>query len=94
MFFYAGHEEEWVDQSCNYETNFLGDLYQNVSTMKDVSIDTWVLLVRVWSDHFKTHQIKRKNEFNSLQIFTLTVIGSNYQNTDHHTVPFALSFQR
>ena len=29
-----------------------------------------------------------------LQIFTLTVIGHNYQNTDHHKVPFALCFQR
>ncbi len=40
------------------------------------------------------HQIKGKNEFNSLQTFTLTVIGPNYKNTKHNTVPFALCFQQ
>ena len=94
MFFRAGHEKDWVDQSGYYETNFLSDLHQNISAMKDVSIETRVILVRVWSDGFEAHQIKGKNEFNSLQIFTLTVIGPNYQNTDQHTVPFALCFQR
>ncbi len=62
--------------------------------MKDISMETRVILVRVWSDGFEAHQIKGKNEFNSLQIFTLTAIGPNYQNTDYHTVPFALCFLR
>ena len=57
-------------------------------------METWVILVRVWSNGFEAHQIKGKNEFNGLQIFTLTVIGPNYQNTDQYTVPFALCFQR
>ena len=94
MSFNAGHEKDWVDQSGNYETNFLSDLHQNVSTMKDISMETWFILVRVWSDGFEDHQIKGKNEFNSLQIFTLTVIDPNYQNTDQHTVPIVLCFQR
>ncbi len=87
MFFRVGHEKDWVDQSGHYKTNFLSDLHQNVSTMKDISKETQVILVRVQSDGFEAHQIKVKNEFNSLQIFTLTVIGPNYQNTNHHTVP-------
>jgi hypothetical protein len=78
MFFCAGHENDWVDQSGHYETNFLSDLHQNISTLNDISIETRVILVRVWSDGFEAHQIKGKNEFNSLQIFTLTVIGPNY----------------
>ncbi len=49
--------------------------------MKDISMETQVILVRVWSDGFEAYQIKGKNEFNSLQIFTLTVIGPNYKNT-------------
>ena len=89
MFFHAGHEEDWVDQSGRYPTNFL-----RCSTMKDISMDTQVLLITVWSDGFEAHQIKWKNEFNSLQIFILTVIGPNYQNTDCHKLPFALCFQR
>jgi hypothetical protein len=27
MFFHAGHEEDWVDKSGNYATNFLRDLH-------------------------------------------------------------------
>ena len=93
MCFHAGHEKDWVDQSGRYETNFLSDLHQNISTMKDISMETWVILARVWSDGFEAHQIKGENEFNSLQIFTLTVIGPNCKNTTHDTVPFALCFQ-
>ncbi len=50
MFFRAGHEKDWVDQSGHYETNFHSDLHQNISTMKDISMETRVILVRVWSD--------------------------------------------
>jgi hypothetical protein len=50
--------------------------------------------VRVWSDGFEAHQIKAKNEFNSLQIFTLTILAPKYQNTNRHTVPFAMCFKR
>ena len=79
MFFCAWHEVDWVDKSCNYATNFLCNLHQNVSTLKDVSMDTQVILVRVWSDGLEAYQIKAKNEFHSLQIFTLTILASKYQ---------------
>jgi hypothetical protein len=94
MFVHAGHEEDWVDKSGNYATKCLRDLHQNVSITKDISMDTWVILVRVWSDGFEAHQIKAKNEFNSLQVFTLTILAPKYQNTNHHTVPFAMCFKR
>ena len=94
MFFRAGHKDDWVDKSGNYETKFLQDLHHNVSTMTDISKDTRIILVRVWSDGFEAHQIKAKNEYNSLQIFTLTVLAPHYQNTDRHTVPFALCFKK
>ena len=94
MFFRAGHEEDWVDKSGNYATKFLHDLHKNVSITKDISLDTRVILVRVWSDGFEAHQIKAKNEFNSLQIFTLTILAPKYQNTNRHTVPFAMCFKR
>ncbi len=90
MFIHASDQGNWVDQSGHYETNFPSDLHHNISTMKDITIDTQILLVRVWSDGFEAHQIKGKNEFNSLQIFTLTVIG----HMNRHTIPFALCFQR
>ena len=94
MFFHAGHEEDWVDQSGHYRTKFLCNLHQNVSAMTDILVDTPILLVRVWLDEFEAPQIKGKNEFNSLQMFTLTVIAPNYKNTSSHTAPFALCFQR
>lgn len=62
--------------------------------MTDISKDTQIILVRVCSDGFEAHQIKAKNEYNSLQIFTLTVLASHYQNTNRHTVPFALCFKK
>ena len=60
MSFHAGHEKDWVDQSGCYETNFLSDLYQNISTMKDISMETRVILVRVWSDGFGLIKSKEK----------------------------------
>ena len=87
MFFHAGHEEDWVDQSGHYRTKFLCNLHQNVSSMTDVSTDTRILLVRVWSDGFEAHQIKGKNEYNSLQMFTLLSLPPTIKipaATQHH----------
>jgi hypothetical protein len=81
MFFHAGHKKDWINKTGNYATKFLCDLHQNVSTLKDISMNTRVILVRVWSDGFEAHQIKAKNEFNSLQIFTLTILAPKYQNS-------------
>jgi hypothetical protein len=50
MFFHAGHKEDWVDKSGSYATRFLCDLHHIVSITKDISIDTQVILVRVWLD--------------------------------------------
>ncbi len=94
MFFRADHKKDWVDKSGNHEMKFLHELHQNVSKMTDIPTDTRIILMRVWSDGFEAHQIKEKNEFNSLQIFTLAVIAPHYQNTNRHTVPFALCFKR
>jgi hypothetical protein len=94
MFFHAGHEEDWVDKSGNYATNFLHDLHQKFSITNDISTDMQVILMRVRSDGFEAHQIKAKNEFNSLQIFTLTILAPKYQNTNRHTVPFVMCFKR
>jgi hypothetical protein len=51
-------------------------------------------LVQIWSDGFEAHQIKAKNDFNSLQLFTLTILAPNYQQTNSHTVHFALCFKK
>jgi hypothetical protein len=45
----------------NFSTTF-----QHVSAMTDISKDTRIILRRVWSDGFETHQFKAKNEYNSL----------------------------
>ena len=49
-FFRAGHEKDWVDQSGHYATECLCNIHQNVSSMTDVSIETQIFLLRVWSD--------------------------------------------
>ena len=43
--FHAGHEKDWVGQSRHYETNFLSDLHQNISTTKDVSMEIPIFIV-------------------------------------------------
>ena len=55
MFFCAGHEGDMVDKYGNYGTNFLCNLHENVSNVKDISMDTSVILVRVRSDGFEAH---------------------------------------
>ena len=94
MFFHEGHEEDWVDKSGNYATKVLCSLHQNISTTKDISMDTQVILVRVWSDGFEVHQIKGKNEFISLQIFTSAIRAPKYQNASRHITHFAMCFKR
>jgi len=73
---------------------FLRDFHQNILIAHDILTDMQVILVRVWSDGFQAHQIKAKNESNSLQIFTWTILAPKYQNTNRHKIPFAMFFKR
>jgi hypothetical protein len=40
MFFHTEHEEDWLDKSGNYATEFLCDLHQNFSITKDILMNT------------------------------------------------------
>ena len=43
--------------------------------LDDVTPDTRVILVQLWSDGFEAHKVKAKNNLNNLQLFTLTVLA-------------------
>jgi len=94
-YYYIGYETDWI-VSCGSKTSskFLDRLYQKVSNIDGCSKDIRVVLVQIWSDGFEAHQIKAKNDFTSLQLFTLTILAPNYQQTNSHTVHFALCFKK
>jgi hypothetical protein len=53
-----------------------------------------VIVTRIWSDGFEAHQIKGTNDFNNLQLFTLTVSAPKGKKSRKHTLPFALCFKK
>ena len=82
----------------NYDCAFIRKLHKHVVNilhttrheLDDVTPDTRVILVRLWSDGFEMHKIKAKNNFNNLQLFTLTVLAEPGESSTSHTSPLAL----
>ncbi len=54
----------------------------------DIPKDTRVIILRVWSNGFEAHNVKSSNKFNSLQVFTVKLMGPKDQ-----TLPFSLCFK-
>ena len=94
----AGFEEDWVDADGNYECTFIKDLHERVKKLMndnpDISVHALVLLIRPWSDGFVANLIKGTNDFNNLQMFTLTMLAPPGKNSRRHTLPFALCFKK
>ena len=74
------------------------EIHSQVKAMMDeelnISKEARVVIVRVWSDGFEAHQIKGQNDFNNLQLFTLTLRAHKGRGTGRHTLPFALCFKK
>jgi hypothetical protein len=95
--FRAGHDTDWVDGDGNYKCQSIREAHESVKKMMqdDPSLpaDTLVYTLRVWSDGFEAFQVKQSNDFNSLQLFTVTLLAPKGETTKLHTWPFALGFK-
>ena len=98
-YYRVGYEEDWKDKvTGNYDCAFIRKLHKHVANilhttrheLDDVTPDTRVTLVQLWSDGFEAHKIKAKNNFNNLQLFTLTVLAEPGKSNRSHTTPLAL----
>lgn len=97
------YEDDWKDSvTGDYHFTFIQNLHEHVLNMlstttnelENVTPDTRVILVRLWADGFEAHKIKAKNNFNNLQLFTLTVLAEPGKNIRNHTSPLALCHKK
>ena len=81
-----------------YECDFVKEVYNQVkeamASKQALSPNTRVAIIRIWSDGFEAHHIITNTDFNSLQLFTLTLRAPVGKRTKHHTWPFALCFKK
>ena len=97
----AGFDEDWTEChngfcSClnddDHYCEFFQDLHRDVKEMMmsnpDITKDTRVVLLRVWSDGFEAHNVKGNSQFNSLQVFTVKL-----RRPKDQTPSYALCFK-
>ena len=98
-YYRVGYEEDWKDKvTGSYDCAFIRKLHNHVVNnlhttsheLDHVTPDTRVIFVRLWSDGFEAHKIKAKNNFNNLQLFTLTVLAESGKSSRSNTTPLAL----
>ena len=98
MVYRAGFEEDWVGVDGKHECQYIKTLHEKVKARlvgdSPLSNDTCVHILRVWSDGFQPKKVKTKNDFESMQLFTLTLRASRGNQTDMHTLPYALCFKK
>ena len=96
--FLAGVGTDWINDDGEYECQYINEAHDLVKKMMkedpNISNNTRVHIIKVWSDGFEAHQIKANNDFNSLQLFTITLKAPKGKGTRRHTLPFALCFKK
>jgi hypothetical protein len=99
-YFRAGYEDDWYADinTKTYECQFIRDIHnevlQRMHSDPNITKDTRVIIIRIWSDGFQNKQIKGVNtEWNSIQAFTLTLMPPNGK-ISNHTVPCAITFKK
>ena len=97
VFLRAGYEQDWMINGT-YECNFIEEMHKQVEkemlSNPALTHNTRVIIVRIWSDGFEAHHILTNTDYNSLQLFTLTLRAPKGKRTKHHTLPFALCFKK
>ena len=90
-------DDDWTDGNGNYDGEFYRIWHGKIKEMKrkgDIPEGKRIIFIRVWCDGFQAFQIKAHNEYNSVQLYTVTVIAPSGQQTKQHTLPFALCFKK
>ena len=95
----VGFDEDWMDGKGNYQCQYFRDVHRRVKSMMttdplNVSKETRVVFVRPWSDGFEAHKVKANNDYNNLQIFTVTLRAIRGKNCNRHTLPFGLCYKK
>ena len=90
-------DEDWTDDSGQYDGTFYRNWHMKIKEMKRHGLipdETRIVFIRIWSDGFQAFPIRGDNEYNSMQLYTLTVLSSRGEQTKQHTLPFALCFKK
>lgn len=90
---------DWVNEDGEYECEFIKEMHEEVKRMmemegSEVTEDTRVYIIRVWSDGFEAFDVKGNNEYNNLQLFTVTVMPPRGKCINQYTLPFALCYKQ
>ena len=94
--FRVGFPEDWL-MDGKYECDFIKEVHKQAkeaASKQALSPNTRVALIRIWSDGFEAHHIITNTDFNSLQLFTLTLQAPRGKRTKHHAWPYALCFKK
>ena len=93
----AGHYRDWQVEGGTYECRFLEGLHAKVKKrvmQGELDGEAKVITFCLWSDGFEAFHIKGSNDFNNLQLFTITLRAPRGEQTMKHTMPFALCFKK
>ena len=94
----VGVEEDWLNEQGEYTCGFIEETHNSVKKMmknnRNITKDTRVVILKVWSDGFQAFHIKADNDHNNLQLFTLTLKANPGNSTKQHTLPYALCFRK
>jgi hypothetical protein len=96
----AGRESDWKDDDGQFICGLLKDIHVDLQRRMqdetdDVSEETRVVTISVFSDGFQANAIVTNNDHNNIQIFSVTLITFKGKSTKRrHTLPFALCFKQ
>ena len=71
-------DADWTDDYGNYDGEFYRSWHEKIKKMKKegrIPKGTRIVFIRVWADGFQAFMISGHNEYNSIQLYTLTAVA-------------------
>ena len=90
-------DEDWKNDNGTYICERYKYWHEEIIQMKaanEIPEDTRVHSIDLWADGFEAHPQNGHNQFNSLQLYTLTVKAPKGKQTKRYILPYALGFKR
>eukprot|EP00956_Cyclotella_meneghiniana_P037839 scaffold145305_cov46-Cyclotella_meneghiniana.AAC.1 len=60
----------------------------------ELSIETRIVLIRIWSDGFENKKVAGNPQYNSLQLFSATMLPDTRRTLEGLTLPVGLTYKK
>lgn len=87
-------DQEKRTYPCTFVKNLHEEVLQMMKDNPELSIETRIVLIRIWSDGFENKKVAGNPQYNSVQLFTATMLPDTRRTLEGLTLPVGLTYKK